>query len=553
MFDLEEAFEEFVFDRFPFASLEEMLMSPLGFGITTATPVQIAICRILSGKSIGDLLGNEDVIEALGGHSEEFDVRPSEVVVCAAIRSAKSLIAAALGIWASQTVDLSPATASGDHARFSIASIEKDNANIIIKHLKGALEKPAFSSIYISHDDYREESAIKESGGESLIGSFFLRHPSGVPVEIRIVAGKRAGGSLVSRWSAGCVLDEAPRMVGGQEGVVNYDDMRNAVLGRLLPGAVLFSIGSPWARSGPIYDAVMSEWGHPAPGRVILKARGPQMNPIWWTPERCEALRVKDPDAYQTDVLAEFLDVAEALFPDVLLQRVTRDGPEILPWTPGNNYVAFMDAGVARNSWTFVITTKEAVAVDDGSWRWIKKVVFATEWVGTKSKRNDPGAILSEVSAHLEAYRIDSCYADQWGWDGFHALAQERGFNLVLDDSTPREKTQAYLDLARDMHEGNIELSPNKAMRRDLVLVKKLRRGGQTDVAILLPETADGRHCDFAPPVVGSVMRFISDPELAAPPEGTRERVSWDAMMRQEAAAEKLENEEEEMEWLFDD
>lgn len=549
--DIGEVFEAIAAQGLIFDSLEELLTSPLGFGLETATPVQRAICRVASGEPLGDLKHHPDVVESLGGFEGDLSKSIQELIVCAAVRSAKSLIAAALGVWATQTIDLGPATSSGDIPRFSIASIEKDNADAVVAHLLGALSRPGIRPLYISHEDMRAEASVKESGVR-LVGSFFFRHPSGRPIEIRVVAGKRAGGSLVSRWSAGCVLDEAPRMVGNLEGVVNYDDMRNAVLGRLLPGAVLFSIGSPWARSGPVYDVAQSEWGRPTEDRIVIKARGPQMNPIWWTDERCERLKRTDPDAYQTDVLAEFLDNEESLFTDAELHMVTREKPDALEYKPGNDYVAFMDAGVSRNSWTFAIGTLDPVFRDDGTWEWIKKIAFYKEWTGTKTKRNNPGAVLSEISAILDTYGLDSCFADQWSFDGFHALALERNFNLIYDDSKPREKTQQYLDLATSIMQKKVELPPHKNVRKDFVLVKKVRKGGVTDVAIRLPETQDGRHCDSAPSIVGCLSSFMDHPHDAPPPEGTPERGNWDAMRRQEIASEMLAEEQERPWWDFE-
>jgi hypothetical protein len=50
-------------------------------------------------------------------------------------------------------------------------------------------------------------------------------------------------------------------MAGQEDGVVNLDDARSAVLGRILPGSQLLYIGSPWAPFGPVYSMVQEFWG----------------------------------------------------------------------------------------------------------------------------------------------------------------------------------------------------------------------------------------------------------------------------------------------------
>jgi len=81
-----------------------------------------------------------------------------------------------------------------------------------------------------------------------------VMHPSGRTVEIAVVAGSKAAGGLASRWSAGLILDECTRMVGADESVANMPEALSVIRERLLPGAQIQAIGSPWAPYGPAYD-----------------------------------------------------------------------------------------------------------------------------------------------------------------------------------------------------------------------------------------------------------------------------------------------------------
>lgn len=282
-------------------TLEDMFTSPLGFGVDNASPVQRAICRTVrrNGRAIGDLAERSDVCEAFGGRTaiDTIDAlppgeSPRKVTICAAIRSGKTFLVCAAAVCATQQVNLNDLK-SGEVPRVSIVSLTLDLAHVAHGILVGAImASPVLRKLVI---------------GEPTADSIMLRHPSGRPVEIKCVAGTRAGYSLIARWSAGVIFDEGTRMVGSDDGaVVALDDMIDAVEGRLLEGAQIFVIGSPAQPFGPVYKQVQNRFGKPGADLVVIRANGPAMNPKHWTPARCERLKKDNPEAYETDVLGNF-------------------------------------------------------------------------------------------------------------------------------------------------------------------------------------------------------------------------------------------------------
>lgn len=486
-----------------FSSFEELVESPEGFGLSTITPLQRAICRIIEGKPLGELSENQIVREALGGALPAHDDSP-EVLILAGIRTAKSMFAAATAIWASQTCDLS-GLRDGEIPRYSILSLELDNARVVLGHLVGALQKPRLSQLRVQ---VKNEAILGEIGAE-VIGSEFLRHPSGRVVEIRVVAGKRAGGSLVSRWSIGCCLDEAPRMLGSSEGVINYDDARRAVRGRLLKGAKLLSIGSPWQPYGPVYDIVQREWGRPTEDRIVVRGKAHDMNPVWWTPRRCEEMRRSDPKTYQTDVLAEFADEEEALFPQVLLARATIKDEYPIRHAFGFDYVAAMDPATRGNAWTLVIASRRGRK---------KRVVYHREWRGTSIAPLDPRLVLKEAAETLESYHLTWCYTDQWAADANKSLALEFGLHLSDIDWTQQEALDAYTSLAAAMAMDTVEIPDDAMLQKDLKLVRK--QATNRGFSIHLPSTPDGRHCDYAPALARAFKQWLDDEKVLPPQPG---------------------------------
>lgn len=527
--------------RHDIPSLEAMLTSEHAFGLTTATPLQRAVCRIADRQPLGELAEHPAVLRALGGRITVPRETLREVLFVAAVRGAKSLIAAALSIWAARTCDLS-VLAPGEIPRFGIVSISVDNAKVIHGHLVGALRKPSLRQWRVDEKDTSDWREVIDATGIDLVGSEFLWHPSGRPVEITVLAGKRAGASVVSRWLAGLVLDEAPRMVGSTEGVVNFDDTRRSALARLLPGALLFGIGSPWAPMGPVYEIVQREHGAPTKTRVVIRGRGDDLNPIWWTPERQAELKESDEMAHRTDFEAEFADAESALFGG-LIESSTRSQPLEVPPAPGHDYVAKIDPATRGNAWTLAIATRTGRK---------KRIVLARQWQGSKIRPLRSSEVLAHIAALCRPYGLNWAYTDPWAADPLHDIAEElrdedgnpSPFSLIIEEWTGPEKTAAYTALAAEMAEGFIELPPDPLVAKDLRMVKK--RTTQQGIAIDLPLTPDGRHCDYAPAIAGALRRWIEEDRQAPPARGTPEhhrQLEQDMIAREIAAIRDSEEE----------
>ena len=497
-----------------FDSLEELLTSRQGFGLTTATPLQRAICRVVDGQPLKKLADHPHVIKAIGDVSHLDGVRPKRILLIAGIRTFKSMLAAAAAVWASQNCDVSR-LGPGEIPRFSIVSLKKDLAQVMFGHITGQIEAKGLLQSLIDADPTKD--------------TVVLRHPSGKPVEISVVAGSRAGSSLVARWSAGVAFDEAPRMIGQEDGVVNLDDLRSAVAGRLLPGAQMFEIGSPWQPYGPIYEDVIKYHGKPSADLVVIRARADWLNPVAWTPEACEDLKRQDPPAYQTDVLAEFVDREESLFPQQVLDECTREQDGPLMFNPAYEYAAAMDPATRSNAWTLIIGTREGN---------IKKVALAHDWQGSPVDPLRPRKVLKEIAEWLREYDLDWCYTDQWAAEALQDLADLEGITLVVEDWTAKNKSKAFLGLAAEAAEGNIEIPPHPTLRKDLTVVKK--KATNNGVSIVLPRTPDGRHADYAPAAARCFARWIDDVSDPVPAIGTPQRQDYEAEQRMLRAAQAV-------------
>lgn len=509
----------------PFRSLEDLVTSPEGFQLGTATALQRAICRLVDGRPLDELATHPDVVTALGdpGAVAALDgVRPQEWILLAGVRTAKSLFAAACAIYATQTVDVSLVGPS-DEIRYSIVSTKKDLAQAIFRHVRYTVEnRPALRELLVC---------------EPTKGMVVLRHPTGREIQITVAAGARAGDTLVARWSAGFAADEAPRMIGRSEGVVNLNDSIDALEGRLLPGAQIALIGSPWAPFGPVYDRVIEHEGRPSEDIVVVRARGDMLNPYWWTRHRAERLRRRcertGSVAYRTDFLAQFADIEEQLIPSDVIDACTRKGPATLPWAEGHDYSAAMDPATRSNAWTW------AVADRVGS---KKRIVHADERVpgGTPLRPRD---VMRDISADLHRYGgLDWCFSDQFAGDFLVDIGAELPpppdgpgkLDVLVEPWTTKQTTDAFLALRDAMAEGQFEIPDMPQFKKDLRMIKK--RVTQSGVSIILPKTADGRHCDYAPVAAKAVHRWLDDTREVPPDPGTPERGNYEARRRMKKA-----------------
>lgn len=477
-------------------SLERLLTSAAGIGLTKATTCQRALCRIADGVPFDDLLELDpelrEVLERTLGPPEEGvsrlellpKLQPLELYILCGIRTAKSLICAAIALKAALTVDCSMLL-PGEEPCVSVISLTLKKAKIIMRHLKGALRGPL-------------KALLAQKPNASTI---WIRRPQdGRIVRIEIAAGASAGGSLVGDWSAGAIFDEFPRMNGEEDGsAINFDDMRRAVLGRLLPGAQLVGVGSPWAPRGPAFEIVQEHWGKPTDRLVVLRPPSKAMNPAYWTEKTIAALRAspKGEWIYRTDYLGEFADPESAFFAIKELEAVMRKAPPQVPRNKGLQYFAAMDPATRRNAWTLVIGGREYKP--DGTMRIV--VAVARQWLPKAGAPLQPEVVLAEIKKECERYGVREVHTDGWSSDALAALGRHEKLTVTAHQLTTADTVKLFDSLRMRVLGGldAIELPPDPYVRGDLLAVRKIVTNQAMRMG--LPVTSDGRHTDYAPPM----------------------------------------------------
>jgi len=417
--------------------------------------------------------------------------------ILAAIRSGKSMLAAAKAIHASQTCSVE-GLAPGDILRIPILATTTKTAKQSYFHVVGTLQAKPHLKALIAAPPTAE--------------SVFVKHPSGRLVEITITALSARGSNLVSTYIATAIFDEAPRMSGDDESKRNLDEALSAIAGRIRPGGQILLIGSPYQPYGPVYDLVQERFGKPGEDCLVVRAGGPAMNPTRWTHAECEALRRRNPDAYKTDVLAEFADPEEALIKDYLLQRAMRDTPVERAPDKGHYYVAAMDPGARASVWTFVIVGR--FKAPDGSLRPHFQVVVAKQWDPKKfaDGKLNPKLILQEIRTLCDRYGVPDVHTDQFAADALQSLAWDQGVTLITHNVDAAFRLEWATAIKTGLEEDTLKLPPVPELREDLVRLKK--RVTSNGVVIQMPVSGAGRHCDFAPALGLALLYPPEAPDL---------------------------------------
>lgn len=452
---------------------EALIRHPHGFGIETASPLQIAIARAIDGRPIGDLWAIKEVKRAFGHKKPDPGPSPSLFVILAAIRCGKSILSAAKALVASQTVDMSKLK-HGDEVRIPILAPTMDAARQTFTHLAATLLASPFLKSLL----------VEEPANETV----WIRHPSGRAIEIVVTALAKYGVTLTSRWMATCIFDEAPRMVGVEDGRKNLDDALRSVQLRILPGGQILLPGSPFAAFGPVYDLVQERFGRPGRDIVVVRAPGPDLNPIYWTRANVEAAR--NLPSFRNDVLAEFDDPDDAVFRAAEVDGAMRREPLTRPPQPGVSYVAAMDPGARASAWTLVILGQPE----------INKFTVATarQWRANKGTgRMDPRQVLAEIKELCGRYGLTDLHTDQFSADALQALAGNVGLNLYCHSIDADMKWSMATAIRINLEDRTLELPPVRDIREDLVRVKRKYVSSSSRPTVHLPSSSDGRHCDF--------------------------------------------------------
>jgi hypothetical protein len=164
-------------------------------------------------------------------------------------------------------------------------------------------------------------------------------------------------------------------------------------------------------------------------------------------------------------------------------------GPVMLEPEEGRTYTGILDPASRNNACTLIFGTT------DDNVRYT--VPYITQWQGSKSKPLDFNKVFPEIKAAGAPFGVTTFISDQWAHDPLKALAVHFGLGLSEVTITRGLKLKQFQALKTRLNSGLVDLPYDDVLREDLLRVKLVVSSGG-DPSIKTPESADGRHCDFA-------------------------------------------------------
>jgi hypothetical protein len=409
--------------KFPL-TLETLFTNEAFWGVTKATPVQRAKCRILEGRPVGDLKNHPDVVKMCGGiPAPDLTSPPRELLDVSATRIGKSLWGACSLFFMSQTADISH-TRDSDIVNIFIVALKMEGCKAVLKHLVTPLTtKPLLRPFLV---DPPEDITVDTAFSRGLK----IRRPhDGRIIEVKCIPLDKGGGSAISVYCAGFVVDEYPRMASGEGGAVkNVEHFRDAVVARVVPKAVGIYTGSPWQPTGHAFDLVEKYFGKPSiepeSGSVdllVLRTSAESfldLPGIQWTSKLVEYTRRTAYRTYQTDYLAQFVDGAEVVFsPSDIDAAFARSG-DFNDCVVGRPAIFADPSALRRDFWACMV----------GAWVIPSKVVHVEDLYETEAVGPD--------SSYKAGYIIPARNGGGW----VRVLEDENGAPIPKKDKPPANK-----------------------------------------------------------------------------------------------------------------
>ncbi len=274
----------------------------------------------------------------------------------------------------------------------------------------------------------------------------------------------------VRGFAVTCCLAEEPAFWRSEEdGVTNpAEEILAAVRPALLqfPRGRMLLITSPWSKSGPVWRAFAERLEREDP--LVMRMTSQQGNPTL-SAELLEAERQRDPERFEREINATFLDAASALLPgDALDACVARERWENPP-KPGAAYVAGIDVAFRSDWFGFALSHAEGERVIvDLTRSWKPKPGKAIQFASTMDA-------IVEVCQHYGCVRA---YSDQVANEVVKQRLASAGIALEQVSTLGRRASGIYSTLRAKVLAGQLELPDNPELISQLRRLEIVRSSG---------------------------------------------------------------------------
>jgi hypothetical protein len=213
-----------------------------------------------------------------------------------------------------------------------------------------------------------------------------------------------------------------------------------------------------------------------------------------------------DPERYQRDYEATFVDDITAVFPAALVDgAIVERGRREQPPEEGRRYVAAVDpAGGGPDAFTLAIVHAEGAGIE----RRVGLDVMRG-WRFRRSGPTDLAGVVQQIAGIVRAYGLTAVTGDRYAGASVRERFQAEGITYHEAEHT---RSLAYLALEPLLTSGALDLLDEPTLLRELKgLERRARPGGQTVV-----DHRPGEHDDFANAVALAVATALATVAVSA-------------------------------------
>ncbi len=396
-------------------------------------------------------------------------------------RSGKSFIAALVAVFLACFRDYRKYLAPGERAHILIVAADRAQAGVILRYVKGFLASNKMLSKLVEAE--RAESVDLTNR---------------ITIQVATCSYRSIRGFTV----VAAICDEIAFWRSEENSANPANEVLRAVRPSLatIPDSLLLCISSPWARSGPLWEAFNKHHGRDDSDVMIWNADTRTMNPTI-------KQRVIDRDMEEDPEMArsewginghaEFRSDLESFLSLESIEAVMVQGRLELPPVHPIPYRAFVDpSGGRRDAATLAIAHKEK-----------ERVVLdvARAWKAP----HDPAVVVGEMAAVLKAYGVNEVKGDRYAgaWP-----EQEFLKHRIRYQAADKDKSSLYLDFLPLVLSQRVELLDLKHLKNELVNLERRARSAGRDLVDHPPKG----HDDLANSVAGVCSIIGSRPVMVS-------------------------------------
>jgi hypothetical protein len=252
-----------------------------------------------------------------------------------------------------------------------------------------------------------------------------------------------------------------------------------------IPGALLIGIGSPYKRSGVMYDAWRRHYGKDDSPVLVIQAATRMLNPTVSQSIIDQAME-RDPTAASAEYLAQFRsDVGSFLDEDLIEKAIETGRRERAPINTA--YYAFTDpSGGAHDTFTLAIGHVERQRVVLDLCRGIRPPF-------------DPSLVVREYATLLKTYRCYTVTGDRYAGEWVRESFSKCGITYRHSELT---KSEIYLEALPLFTQGSVDLLDDQRLILELMqLERRTRSSGRDNV-----DHPPGGHDDHANAACGALV-----------------------------------------------